>query len=68
MVKQMVQSNVIDPKMAANTPLTAYYDNRYVEEVRRSGFLRSTLEITASFRNFAKVCLSFIFIGPKTVW
>jgi ABC-type nitrate/sulfonate/bicarbonate transport system substrate-binding protein len=38
MVKQMVQSNVIDPKMAANTPLTAYYDNRYVEEVKRSGF------------------------------
>lgn len=38
MVKQMVQSNVIDPKIAANTPLTAYYDNRYVEEVKRSGF------------------------------
>ena len=38
MVKQMVQSNVIDAKMAANTPLTAYYDNRYGEEVKRSGF------------------------------
>ena len=38
MVKQMVQSNVIDAKIAANTPLTAYYDNRYVEEVKRSGF------------------------------
>jgi NitT/TauT family transport system substrate-binding protein len=38
MVKQMVQSNLIDAKMAANTPLTAYYDNRYVEEVKRSGF------------------------------
>jgi ABC-type nitrate/sulfonate/bicarbonate transport system substrate-binding protein len=38
MVKQMVQSNVIDPKMAANTSLTAYYDNRYVQEVKRSGF------------------------------
>ena len=38
MVKQMVQSNLIDPKIAANTPLTAYYDNRYVEEVKRSGF------------------------------
>lgn len=38
MVKQMVQSNVIDAKMAANTPLTSYYDNRYVEEVKRSGF------------------------------
>ncbi len=38
MVKQMVQSNLVDAKMAAATPLTAYYDNRYVEEVKRSGF------------------------------
>jgi hypothetical protein len=38
MVKQMVQSNLVDPKAAASTPLTAYYDNRYVEEVKRSGF------------------------------
>ncbi|HEX2931383.1 MAG TPA: ABC transporter substrate-binding protein [Candidatus Binatia bacterium] len=38
MVKQMVQSNLIDAKAAANTPITAYYDNRYVEEVKRSGF------------------------------
>ena len=38
MVKQMVQSNLIDAKAAANTPLTAYYDNRYVDELKRSGF------------------------------
>jgi ABC-type nitrate/sulfonate/bicarbonate transport system substrate-binding protein len=38
MVKQMVQSNLIDAKTAANTPLSAYYDNRYVDEVKRSGF------------------------------
>jgi ABC-type nitrate/sulfonate/bicarbonate transport system substrate-binding protein len=38
MVKQMVQSNLVDAKIAGNTPLTAYYDNRYVEEVKRSGF------------------------------
>jgi ABC-type nitrate/sulfonate/bicarbonate transport system substrate-binding protein len=38
MVKQMVQSNLVDAKTATNTPLTAYYDNRYVEEVKRSGF------------------------------
>jgi ABC-type nitrate/sulfonate/bicarbonate transport system substrate-binding protein len=38
MVKQMVQSNLIDAKAAASTPFTAYYDNRYVEEVKRSGF------------------------------
>lgn len=38
MVKQMVQSNLVDAKLAAATPVTAYYDNRYVEEVKRSGF------------------------------
>jgi len=38
MVRQMVQSNLIDAKAAASTPVTAYYDNRYVEEVKRSGF------------------------------
>ncbi|HEX5607966.1 MAG TPA: ABC transporter substrate-binding protein, partial [Candidatus Binatia bacterium] len=38
MVKQMVQSNLIDAKAAASTPMTAYYDNRYVDEVKQSGF------------------------------
>jgi NitT/TauT family transport system substrate-binding protein len=38
MIKQMVQSNLVDAKTAANTPLSAYYDNRYVDEVKRSGF------------------------------
>ncbi len=38
MVKQMVQSNLVDAKLAASTPVTAYYDNRYVDEVKRSGF------------------------------
>ncbi|MBM4259880.1 MAG: ABC transporter substrate-binding protein [Deltaproteobacteria bacterium] len=38
MTKQMVQSNLIDAKAAAATPVTAYYDNRYVDEVKRSGF------------------------------
>ena len=38
MVKQMVQSNLIDAKAAANTAMTAYYDSRYVEEVKQSGF------------------------------
>ena len=38
MVKQMVQSNLVDAKAAAATPVTAYYDNRYVDEVKRSGF------------------------------
>ena len=38
MLKQMVQSNLIDAKAAASTPITAYYDSRYVEEVKQSGF------------------------------
>jgi ABC-type nitrate/sulfonate/bicarbonate transport system substrate-binding protein len=38
MTKQMIQSNLVDAKMAASTPVTAYYDNRYVDEVKRSGF------------------------------
>jgi NitT/TauT family transport system substrate-binding protein len=38
MTKQLVQTNQVDPKSAATTPVTAYYDNRYVEEVKRSGF------------------------------
>ena len=38
MTKQMVQSNLIEAKAAAAVPVTAYYDNRYVEEVKRSGF------------------------------
>jgi ABC-type nitrate/sulfonate/bicarbonate transport system substrate-binding protein len=38
MAKQMAQSNLIDAKAVANTPVTAYYDNRYVEEVKQSGF------------------------------
>ena len=38
MTTQMVQSNLVDAKTAVSTPVTAYYDNRYVEEVKRSGF------------------------------
>ena len=37
-VKEMAQANLIDAKAAANTPMTAYYDNRYVDELKRSGF------------------------------
>lgn len=38
MTKQMVASNLVEAKAAAATPVTAYYDNRYVDEVKRSGF------------------------------
>jgi ABC-type nitrate/sulfonate/bicarbonate transport system substrate-binding protein len=38
MTKQMIQSNLVDANLASTTPVTAYYDNRYVDEVKRSGF------------------------------
>jgi ABC-type nitrate/sulfonate/bicarbonate transport system substrate-binding protein len=38
-VQQSAQWNLIDAKAAGATPLSAYYDNSYVEEIKRSGFL-----------------------------
>lgn len=38
-VQQSAQWNLVDAKLAAGTPLTAFYDNSYVEEIKRSGFL-----------------------------
>ena len=38
-VQQSVQFNLVDGKLANSTPLTAYYDNSYVEELKRSGWL-----------------------------
>jgi NitT/TauT family transport system substrate-binding protein len=38
-VQQSVQFNLVDAKAANSTPLTAYYDNSYVEELKRSGWL-----------------------------
>jgi NitT/TauT family transport system substrate-binding protein len=38
-VQQSMQFNLVDGKLANSTPLTAYYDNSYVEELKRSGWL-----------------------------
>ncbi|HEY7316036.1 MAG TPA: ABC transporter substrate-binding protein [Candidatus Binatia bacterium] len=38
-VQQSVQFNLVDAKLANSTPITAYYDNSYVEELKRSGWL-----------------------------
>ena len=38
-VQQSAQWNLVDAKLASSTPLSAYYDNSYVEEIKRSGFL-----------------------------
>ena len=38
-VQQSAQWNLIEAKAANSTPLSAYYDNSYVDEIKRSGFL-----------------------------
>ena len=38
-VQQLVESNLVDTKLANTTPVTAYYDNSYIDEIKRSGWL-----------------------------
>jgi ABC-type nitrate/sulfonate/bicarbonate transport system substrate-binding protein len=38
-VQQSAEFNLVDAKAASSTPLTAYYDNSYIEELKRSGWL-----------------------------
>lgn len=38
-VQQSVQFNLVDARLANSTPITAYYDNSYVEELKRTGWL-----------------------------
>ncbi|MSP37196.1 MAG: ABC transporter substrate-binding protein [Deltaproteobacteria bacterium] len=38
-VQQSAQFNLVDAKAANSTPLSAYYDNGYIEEIKRSGWL-----------------------------
>jgi len=40
LAEQLVGLKLIDPVAAQKTPLTAYYDNRYVEELEKSGFFK----------------------------
>jgi NitT/TauT family transport system substrate-binding protein len=40
MVDQLASSRMIDPNLAQKTPLTAYYENRYVDELEREGFFK----------------------------
>ena len=39
MVQRMVQVDMIDPKSAQATPTSAYFDNSYVAELKKSGFI-----------------------------
>lgn len=38
-VQQSAQFNLVDAKLAGSTPITAYFDNSYVDEIKRSGWL-----------------------------
>jgi ABC-type nitrate/sulfonate/bicarbonate transport system substrate-binding protein len=38
-VQQSAQFNLVDAKQANTMPISAYYDNSYVEEIKRSGWL-----------------------------
>lgn len=40
MIEQLIALKTLDPVVARKTPLTAYHDNRYVEELEREGFLK----------------------------
>jgi taurine transport system substrate-binding protein len=40
LAEQLVGIKLIDPVAAQKTPLTAYYDNRYVDELEKSGFFK----------------------------
>lgn len=40
MVDQLASSRMIDPAVAQKTPMTAFFENRYVEELEREGFFK----------------------------
>jgi ABC-type nitrate/sulfonate/bicarbonate transport system substrate-binding protein len=40
LAEQLVGLKLIDPLAAQKTPLSAYYDNRYVDELEKSGFFK----------------------------
>lgn len=40
LAEQLVGLKLIEPAAAQQTPLTAYYDNRYVDELERAGFFK----------------------------
>jgi len=45
MVDQLASSRMIDANLAQKTPLTAYYENRYVEELEKEGFFKTLLAV-----------------------
>jgi hypothetical protein len=45
-VQQAAEWNQIDVKLAATTPTSAYYDNSYIEEIKKSGFFVQLLAVS----------------------
>jgi NitT/TauT family transport system substrate-binding protein len=41
LVEQLIPLKMIDAEAARKTPTTAYYDNRYVDELEKDGFFKS---------------------------
>jgi hypothetical protein len=41
MAQQLAQLNLVDAKSLQNTRTSAFFDNSYVEELKRSGFLEN---------------------------
>ena len=39
MLQRMVQVNMVDAKSAQSQPISAYFDNSYITELKQSGFL-----------------------------
>jgi ABC-type nitrate/sulfonate/bicarbonate transport system substrate-binding protein len=40
LVDQMISQKSIDPAAAKRSPVTAYFDNRYVDELEKEGFFK----------------------------
>jgi hypothetical protein len=40
LAEQLVGLKLIDPVAAQKTPLSAYYDNRYVDELEKTGYFK----------------------------
>jgi len=40
LIEQMISLKTIDPADAKKTPIAAYYDNRYIEELDKEGFFK----------------------------
>jgi len=57
-VKELAHSNLIDATAAGSTPVAGYYDNRYVNELKRSGFFTQKVRHSRDERPDLNECLT----------